>query len=751
MLSGFAILSGEPMRYSHCAVRDSGLRRIGATLDVTEESIGVSSCRRQLATDGAAEPQAVVGRQPFGRVLVARHGFASLGEGFRRFPRALAACRQERVAIGHMQLRPLARAASRLPASRLVGHGDGLAEVGDRLLEGRPAKGLVAGLAPPFDGEVVEASLCEMTRDHSRLGHGSLGLIAQKLSGAAVQRLAAAPEQAVISRVLYQRVFEAIVGLRRRALDKQKVGVREPLQRRLQRRLLRFGYIAQQRIGKIASEHSANLRDFARRAEPIQPRGERLLQGWRDGVNTALLPALKKQARHLLDEQRHSPCSLANLVDYVFGERMARRDLADHARDPSAIKGAERDHAVMRTQAPGRAELWAGRRQQEQRCLRPAFGEGAQQVERRRVRPVKILEGDDGRLRPRSGQNPSGHRRQLPSPQLLRRQVGGAALRQWDVHERRKQRRVFRRVEPDQPQRAFKVGEPLVGGRIRAKTLTAPFGNRMHRRVLEQLRCAPFDPGVRRFREMCMELLNEPRFSKSRLADDQHKLTFARPSTLPAARKHAQFLLATDKGRDRASAAPSTAAAGADDTKELDRRGYAFEFARGLLLGDEQPCDLALNIHGDQHRTWLGRGLNARRDVRRVAKHLSGRLHDHRPRLDADTSGQLSGVLGRIPRVDIRKAALDRQRSSHRPLGVVLLRLRIAEERHQPVAQPLKDMAAEPGHGACGFIEISVHEVAPVFGVKLRGETGRPDEIAKHHGDRATLGRDSGILGRPRL
>jgi hypothetical protein len=66
--------------------------------------------------------------------------------------------------------------------------------------------------------------------------------------------------------------------------------------------------------------------------------------------------------------------------------------------------------------------------------------------------------------------------------------------------------------------------------------------------------------------------------------------------------------------------------------------------------------------------------------------------------------------------------------------------LRIAEKRHQPVAEALEDMAAEPGYGLRRLVEVSVDQVAPIFGVKLRGETGRPDEIAKHHGDRATLG-----------
>ena len=45
-----------------------------------------------------------------------------------------------------------------------------------------------------------------------------------------MQRLPAALEQAVVGRVLDQRVLEAIVGLRRRALDEQEVGFGEPIQ-----------------------------------------------------------------------------------------------------------------------------------------------------------------------------------------------------------------------------------------------------------------------------------------------------------------------------------------------------------------------------------------------------------------------------------------------------------------------------------------------------------------------------------------
>ena len=102
--------------------------------------------------------------------------------------------------------------------------------MGDRLLEGRTAERLVARLPPPFDGEIVETSLGEMMGDRFGLGVR----VAQRLGGAAVKRLAAALEQALVGRVLDQRVLETVGGGRRGAVDEQKIGFREAIERGLQ-------------------------------------------------------------------------------------------------------------------------------------------------------------------------------------------------------------------------------------------------------------------------------------------------------------------------------------------------------------------------------------------------------------------------------------------------------------------------------------------------------------------------------------
>jgi hypothetical protein len=62
---------------------------------------------------------------------------------------------------------------------------------------------------------------------------------------------------------------------------------------------------------KLAPQHRADLRDLPRRPEPVEARGERLLQGRRDCLRAALGAALEQEARDLLDEQRHAAGALA--------------------------------------------------------------------------------------------------------------------------------------------------------------------------------------------------------------------------------------------------------------------------------------------------------------------------------------------------------------------------------------------------------------------------------------------------------
>jgi hypothetical protein len=95
-----------------------------------------------------------------------------------------------------------------------------------------------------------------------------------------------------------------------------------------------------------------------------------------------------------------------------------------------------------------------------------------------------------------------------------------------------------------------------------------------------------------------------------------------------------------------------------------------------------------------------------------------------------------SGASG----VEFGESALNGERGAHRALGVVLLRVRIAEQGHKTVAELFQHIAAKSSHRLRSLIEIGPDEIAPILRVELGREARRVDEVAEHHGDRAALG-----------
>ena len=185
---------------------------------------------------------------------------------------------------------------------------------------------------------------------------------------------------------------------------------------------------------------------------------------------------------------------------------------------------------------------------------------------------MQVLEHEDGRLRARPGESPGDERSQLPSPHFLRRKVEVPIGRQRNVEQWREQGRVLARLDPEQSQSVFQFGKALLGGHIgAAEPQSAPFGDRMEGRVLEELRGAPFDPGMRRLSEPGTKLIDEPRLADAGFTDDLDELTLARASPLPAAREQVQLLFAADERRRRPPAGTPTAAARANDAVQSDR------------------------------------------------------------------------------------------------------------------------------------------------------------------------------------
>ena len=160
---------------------------------------------------------------------------------------------------------------------------------------------------------------------------------------------------------------------------------------------------------------------------------------------------------------------------------------------------------------------------------------------------------------------------------------------------------------------------------------------------------------------------------------------------------------------------------------------------RAALFRHKQPGDLTLHPRRDQDRARLGQRLHPRGNVGDVAINLAARIENGRAGFKADAGDEFwlgrSGVLA----IELGQRALDRKRRACRALGVVLMRQRIAEQAHQPVAEFLRDMTAHFGDRSGSGVEIGADEIAPLLGIELRGDRGRADQIAEHHCEIAAL------------
>ena len=182
------------------------------------------------------------------------------------------------------------------------------------------------------------------------------------------------------------------------------------------------------------------------------------------------------------------------------------------------------------------------------------------------------------------------------------------------------------------------------------------------------------------------------------------------------------------------------AAAYPHDPIELHWRGSALELMGALVLDDEKSGDLPLHGRCDQHGSRLGGGLNAGGDVGRFPEHFAPGVDDHLAAFDANAYGKPGSAGRRVSAVHLLHRLLDAKGGPNGSFGVILLRLRIAEASHEPVAKPLEHAPVERCHRPRGLIEIAVDEIAPVLDVESSREFGRADKVAEHDGDRAPFG-----------
>ena len=80
----------------------------------------------------------------------------------------------------------------------------------------------------------------------------------------------------------------------------------------------------------------------------------------------------------------------------------------------------------------------------------------------------------------------------------------------------------------------------------------------------------------------------------------------------------------------------------------------------------------------------------------------------------------------------------------YRPLGVILMGLRIAEVHKHAIAHVLRYEPAKALHGLGDALLVGGNDLAQVLGVHASRERRRADQVREHHRDLAAFG---GVLG----
>jgi hypothetical protein len=103
--------------------------------------------------------------------------------------------------------------------------------------------------------------------------------------------------------------------------------------------------------------------------------------------------------------------------------------------------------------------------------------------------------------------------------------------------------------------------------------------------------------------------------------------------------------------------------------------------------------------------------------------------------------GGRSGDRGRVEPTDRLD---DAQASAHRPLGIVLVGLRIAEISEHAVAHIFGDETVETSNRRRYAAVIGADHLAQFFRVEPRRKRRRADQVAEHHGQLAAFGLGGG-------
>ena len=251
------------------------------------------------------------------------------------------------------------------------------------------------------------------------------------------------------------------------------------------------------------------------------------------------------------------------------------------------------------------------------------------------------------------------------------------------------------------------------------------------------------------------EFVDQARFADAGLADEAHQLGRAAARQVEARQHALQLRVAADQRRAEAERFEPARRA-----RRGERPGQPMhQHAAGLAaqrdvaerLVGEGVAGQPVGERADQDLARRGQRLQPLRDVHRIARDRIGlgvagaeaAGHD-RPGVDADMEQQRQAGAGRhcSPSRAVRGDHVER--GAERPLGIVLMRHRRAEQSEQRIADELVDKAAKPLDRRGQFLEQLVLQRLHDLRVELLAQRGEAAEVGEQHGDGAAVGVETG-------
>ena len=592
----------------------------------------------------------------------------------------------------------------------------------------------------------------------------------------AVQAAAPVLEETPVGYLVGKGVLERVLEIREEARLVQELRGLEAADRGAQLVLVQRSCRPEQRERHVLPNHRCRLQErLVAGGQPVDTGGQHGLHrggdlDGRKGPRQPIRPALARQrlgldksSHALLQEKRIAlrPRDQDPLQRIEAGVRPEQR--AEERLGGLRWEGVQPELHVVGPAAPRVLILRPVVHEEQEPRRRQALGERVEQRLGLGVDPVEVLEDHQQRLDLTLAYQQLLQRleRSLATLSGIQPVPGGVSGRDIEERQERRQAGFLGTVQRQELPRHLLAHRPgTVPILDREVTLEEVDHRQIGRRLAVRDRAGlEHEPSVDAMR--VRHLPHQPRFPDARLADNRRHLAVSGGGAPERLAQLVQLGVPPNEAGQAARGGrgqPGAAGSGPHQFVDFDRRVQALHGHRPQRRDLDIPLREPQRVGGEEASAARRELLHPGRQVRGLAH--GGVVHpeiapdgpDHdRARVQPDANLKRNAVgathLLRVP----PHGGLHVERGVARPHGVVLVRERGAEQRHDPVAHDLVDGALVAVDGLHHPLEDGIEQLPGFLGVAVGQELHRALEVGEQHGDLLALAFEGGLRGQDLL